>query len=444
MAETSALALGRYLRELRERRGLSLARVCEITNSSAEAMDKGTLSRFERGQQSPSIFRLGPLSRIYEISADALLERMELDREVDRLGGPETGGMTYEQLHHAAGESVVHGNRKWEAYAYFRDALPLAGADKKVVAWINLVTAIRSLGKNALALHELRELEASGSLDAGQRALVHERMSNCCRCLGDMKRAEEYADAAIAEARALGDARTLAYAYCTRASAAIDQEQWAHGYDELMKALAAQREGTEQRSQLLPSPSFEAQALLMLAECSLNLRNIARARRLTVAAKRMSEEHDMPLGLAYSELLLGWIDESDGKVERALARWRRAIALAARIDYPRIVFTAEVELFRQAIQAGDVARARASRRRLERLVPWIPRYIPAFRRFQQLIGRGDSPSSRADKGEQHDDLATASNGRAHDDAGPDAGERLDHRQRRAARRGAHRVATELR
>jgi tetratricopeptide (TPR) repeat protein len=407
-------------------------------------MDKGTLSRFERGQQSPSIFRLGPLSRIYEISADALLERMELDREVDRLGGPETGGKTYEQLHRAAGEAVVQRNRKWEAYAYFRDALPLAGPDKRVVARINLVTAIRSLGKNALALHELRELETSGRLDAGQRALVHERLSNCCRCLGEMKRAEAYAESAAAQAQALVDFRTLAYAYCTRASAAIDQEQWACGYEYLMKSLAAHRKGEQQASILLPSPSFEAQALLMLAECSLNLRNIARARRLTAAAKRMSEEHEMPLGLAYSELLLGWIDESDGRPEQALARWRRAAALAARIDYPRIVFTAEVEIFRQAKDAGDVARARASKRRLERLVPWIPRYIPAYRRFKQLIGPSDAPLSGAAEGDEHAHLSSASSGCADDDARRAVGRRRNDRRRPDASRKPHRVATDLR
>jgi transcriptional regulator with XRE-family HTH domain len=444
VAETSALALGRYLRELRERRGLSLARVCEITRNSPDPMDKGTLSRFERGQQSPSIFRLGPLSRIYEISADALLERMELDREVDRLGGPETDGKSYEQLHKAAGESVVQSNRKWEAYAYFRDALPLASPDKKSVARINLVTAIRSLGKNALALHELRELDASGNLDARQRALVHERMSNCCRCLGEMKRAEEYADSAAAQAEALGDTRTLAYAFCTRASAAIDQEQWTSGYDYVMKALAAHRKGVEQQSLVLPSPSFEAQALLMLAECSLNLRNIARARRLTAAAKRISEEHDMPLGLAYSEILLGWIDESDGRVEQALARWRNATAIAARIDYPRIAFTAEVEIFRHATQAGEVARARASRRRLERLVPWIPRYIPAYRKFGQLIGRVEPPLPVAGQGEDHAALSNAPNAHRDDGADPDVGRRRNDRRRAGRNRGPHGVATETR
>ena len=182
VAEPSAVAFGRFLRQLRERRGMSLAKVCELSRSTAEPFDKGTLSRLERGQQSPSIFRLGPLSRIYEISADALLERMELDREVDRLGGPDTAGKSYAELHREGAESVVRANRKWDAYAYFRDALTVASPDKRVVEWINLVTAIRSLGKSALALHELRELEASGTLDPAQRALVNERLSACCRC----------------------------------------------------------------------------------------------------------------------------------------------------------------------------------------------------------------------------------------------------------------------
>jgi len=219
MAEASAVAFGRYLRALRERRGLSLHRVCQLTG---DLLDKGALSRLERGQQVPSIFKLGPLSRVYEVSPEALIERMELDREVERLGRPSTEGKTYEELHRFGGAALVRDNRKWEAYAYFRDALPLAGEDKRIPAWCNLVTAIRSLGKNALALHELSELQASGELAPAQRALVHERMSNCHRCLGDMRRAEECAESAAAQAIALGDSRTLAFAYTARANAALN------------------------------------------------------------------------------------------------------------------------------------------------------------------------------------------------------------------------------
>ena len=428
MAEVSEVAFGFYLRQLRERRGLSLSRVCEITKGSPEPIDKGTLSRFEHGQQTPSIFRLGPLGRIYEISADALLERMELDREVDRLGGPATAGKSYDELHRAGGDALVTGKRKWDAYAYFRDAVPLAGADRKVAAWINLVTSIRHLGKDALALHELRELETTVPLDARQRALVHERMSCCCRCLGDMKRAESYADSAIAEALELGDSRILAYAYSARAGAAIDQEQWAVADGYLLKTLAANRDGLGRQSLLLPSPSFEATTLLTLAECSVNVRNMSRARRFTIAAQRMSEEHDLSLGLAYSELLLGWIDEAAGHVELALSRWRRVTVLAARIDDTRCAFTAEVEIFRQARGAGDSARARASRRRLERLVPWIPRHIPAYRRFKQLIDQDRPRATRAQEGQTHDELPKIATVGARSDVDADVGVRRAHRR----------------
>jgi transcriptional regulator with XRE-family HTH domain len=428
MAEASEVAFGIYLRQLRERRGLSLSRVCELTKSSPEPIDKGTLSRFEHGQQTPSIFRLGPLGRIYEISADALLERMELDREVDRIGGPATVGKTYDELHRAGGASVVNGKRKWDGYAYFRDAIQLAGADRKVAAWINLVTSIRYLGKYALALHELRELEASAPLDARERALVRERISGCCRCLGDMKQAESYADSAIAEALDLGDSRILSYAYSARAGAAIDQEQWAIADGYLLKALAADRDGLGRQSLLLPSPSVEAMTLLMLAECSVKVRNVSRARRFTIAAQRMSEEHDLPLGLAYSELFLGLIDEAAGKVERALTRWRQAAILAGRIDDPRLVFTAEVEIFRQAWESGDSARARASRRRLERLVPWIPRHIPAYRRFKQLIDQDRPRATRAQEGKTHEELPQTATVGARSDVDAPVGVRRAHRR----------------
>jgi len=444
MAEASALAFGRYLRQLRERRGFSLARVCELSTSSPEPIDKGTISRLERGQQTPSIFRLGPLCRIYEVPPDALIERMELDREVDRIGVPDTGGRTFDDLYHAGGDAVVHGNRKWEAYVCFRDALPLAPPDKRIPAWINLVTMIRSLGKSALALHELRELTASGELDPGQSALVQERMSNCCRCLGDMKQAEAHADAAIEQARRIGDSRILAHALSTRASAAIDQEQWSVANDYLLQALAAYRDGVGSVSQLLPSPVFEAQAFLSLAECSLNGRNLSRARRLTLAAQRMGKDHGLPQCLAYCELFLGWLDEADGQVDRALSRWRRATALAGQINSKRIAFTAEVEILRQATSVGDAGRARASKRRLARLAPWVPRHIPAYRRYQELIQQGNARLPRVREGDAHEEPEHISDVDVGRGTVVDIDRRRDDRRRRnAAGPERQRITTDL-
>ncbi len=398
MAEAATVAFGRYLRELRTRRGLSLLQVCELCEGSIEGIDKGTLSRFERGQQTPSVFRLAPLCRIYEVSADVLFERMELDRELDRLGEPDTQGRSYDDLFAAGGDALVHGHRKWDAYACFRDALAVAPDDQRLKTRLNLVTAIRSLGKNTLALHELRELASAPGLDAAHRAVVYERISQCHRCLGDMKKAEECADEAAAQALTIGDFRALAYAYVARSAAAIDQEQWAVASAVLMKAISACGKPPARESGLRASPAFEAQTLLMLAECALKLRQMTRARRIVNAAQRLSREHDVSVGLAYAELILGWIDEADGQPDRALARWRRASALARKIDNVRLVFTAEVEIFRRVSDAGDAARVRASRRRLRRLAPWIPKHVPAFREFQRLIDRGGHSDEDAPMG----------------------------------------------
>ena len=50
MAESCAVAFGRYLRMLRERRGLSLDEVAAMSRSLADPVDKSYLSRCENGR----------------------------------------------------------------------------------------------------------------------------------------------------------------------------------------------------------------------------------------------------------------------------------------------------------------------------------------------------------------------------------------------------------
>lgn len=411
MSDTSAIAFGRYLRELRERKRLSLCRVSALTERSSEPIDKGTLSRLERGLQVPSIFKLGPLCRVYGVTAEVLIERMELDREVDRLGGAATEGKSYRDLQRLGHAALTRQGRKWEAYAHFRDATALAGAEERVPAWSNLATAIRSLGRNALALHELREIEAS-TPEVGRRALLHERISNCYRCLANLPLAEQYADSAIALAAQAGDPRLCAYAQAARAIVAIDQEQWSVAVDYLERALEAHRENPSEDRLVISGPAFEAQTLLMLADCAIHLTAIARARRLALAAKRISEEHELALGLAYSELLLGQLDDRQGLRDQAYQRWRKGAALALRLDNQRLAFTMEMEMFRQALSKGDPARARASRRRLEQLAPWVPAHIPALRDYKRLTEATVPTSNRTPrKGGSHARAAKLSGAR---------------------------------
>jgi len=90
LATSSTLAFGQYLRTLRERRGLSLDDVATLSRTFADPVEKGYLSRCENGHQSLALSKMIALSRIYEVPAEVLVERLELDLEVEKLGGPET------------------------------------------------------------------------------------------------------------------------------------------------------------------------------------------------------------------------------------------------------------------------------------------------------------------------------------------------------------------
>ena len=97
MAEESIKAFGRYLKALRERRAISLDEVASLSQTFPEKINKGYLSRCENGRQKLGFSKVIALSRIYEVPADVLVERMELDLELDRVGGPVTEGMSFSQ-----------------------------------------------------------------------------------------------------------------------------------------------------------------------------------------------------------------------------------------------------------------------------------------------------------------------------------------------------------
>ena len=83
MAADARTAFGRYLRQVRERKGLSLEEVQSLSRGSAEAINKGYLSRSENGHQSISFTKVITLSRIYGVPSEVLFERMELDMELE-------------------------------------------------------------------------------------------------------------------------------------------------------------------------------------------------------------------------------------------------------------------------------------------------------------------------------------------------------------------------
>ncbi len=106
MAENCAVAFGRYLRMLRERRGLSLDDVATMSRSLADPVDKSYLSRCENGRHGIGFSKAITLSRIYGVPTEVLAERLELDTELDRIGGPDTSGLTPRRAAEAGGGGV--------------------------------------------------------------------------------------------------------------------------------------------------------------------------------------------------------------------------------------------------------------------------------------------------------------------------------------------------
>ena len=111
MAESCAKSFGRYLKTLRERRGLALDDVASLSKSYADSVAKSYLSRVENGLLSLALPKMIPLCRIYEISTEALVERLELDLELDKLGAPETSGLQFGEMLARGKAAFEHGRR---------------------------------------------------------------------------------------------------------------------------------------------------------------------------------------------------------------------------------------------------------------------------------------------------------------------------------------------
>jgi transcriptional regulator with XRE-family HTH domain len=114
MAESSAVAFGRYLRTLRERRGHSLDDVESLSRAVPERIGKGYLSRCENGRQRLAFSKMITVCRVYDVPSEVLIERMELDLELDRVGGPETEGLEFEELTKRGKKAAARG-AMWEA-----------------------------------------------------------------------------------------------------------------------------------------------------------------------------------------------------------------------------------------------------------------------------------------------------------------------------------------
>ena len=294
MAENCTRAFGRYLKTLRNRRGLSLYDVCSLSQTFPDPLNKGYLSRCENGHQKLAFAKLIPLCRIYEVPAGVLVERMELDMELDRAECPKTAAMNYAEFTDA-GKRALNQGFHLAAYSYLRDAAlrapdaPLRARFQNLEeqishALMNVATAARALGRFRFALHEYQFLNSTSELGPTFHSVLLERISGCYRRLGDLSRAEEYANNAIAEAEASGDKTFLGHIYGNRARLALersDPKLAASLYEDAHRAFRESGDRVEC-----------IQSLNNLSQCFFDMRRYRAARRAVVTSERVSRlEH---------------------------------------------------------------------------------------------------------------------------------------------------------
>jgi len=386
MADNWTTAFGRYLRTLRERRGHSLQDVCSLSQAFTETLNKGYLSRCENGHQSLAFTKLIPLSRIYEIRADALLERLELDMELDRVGGVDTDGRSYEELLKAGAEAINKGY-VWDAYGLLRDSIVRAHIDavspqyrdrgeEVACAYMNCATAARRLGRESFAQHEYRAVAASSAVGPNFQPSLYLHLSNSHRICGDSTSALEYCERALVSARGIGDAYRAGNALSARALLASDAGELAQSAAFYQKAHDAFRRAGR---------DFECtRTLNNLGQTYFCLGRFGAARRALGAAGDLSKAIDHPRATALGMILMGEIDLLEKHPETAIRRWKEAAEIARRLNDKTLRFKAEFYLFKYACESNDAPSARALHRRLRKLAFWVPATTPELAGFRQI------------------------------------------------------------
>lgn len=387
MAESCAKAFGRYLRTLRERRGLALDDVASLSKSYADPVAKSYLSRVENGLLSLALPKMIPLCRIYEIPTEALIERLELDLELDKVSAPDTSGLEFSEML-SLGKSAYERGSRWHQYAFFRDSTVVAvrsslapqvadRAEQAEYAWIALATASDLLGRHRFALHELLGVQSRGGISPRLTALVLDRMASAQLHLGALDAAERSADAAI-DLAVSEDVRDLL------------------GFFYMDRATISRRKGELGNAIRMHQKSFEAfRSADKEIECSRSLHALAvayfhaarygAARRAVAASERFAQKYGQARIRGLIHVLQGDLDRIDGLPERAIANWREAARIAKTLNDRELEFHADYSQLRLAREKGDAFQARALTKRLRRNASWIRSEFSELSEFRTTV-----------------------------------------------------------
>jgi transcriptional regulator with XRE-family HTH domain len=396
MAETMLVAFGRYLRTLRERRQYSLDDVASLTRLSPDPILKGYLSRCENGHTRIGFSKMNTLCQVYEVPLDVVAERHSLDMELDKIGGPETKGKSFEDLVASAATAFKQG-RRWDAYAQMRDALALARlatlmsgfrdtSEQGACLEMNVATTAAALGKSRFAVHELEHLLSSSGLGPSYRPMLLERLAGRLLFQGDVQKARQLSDRSIAEAELTSPRPYLGYFYLTRALVAGHEAEFSEAIEYYKKAYDSFNSAGRK-------PEC-ANTLMNLAQTYFDAKRLSSARRAIRSAERLAvavEHHGVRVR---ARILLGEIESLEGKTSEAADRWHEAVGIAKNVRDRILQFKAEYRLFEQAVELENSNVAASLERRLRKLSFWVPQHVDELQSFRRACARKRNASGK--------------------------------------------------
>ena len=377
---------------------MSLSDVVTLTKSYPEPVGKGYLSRVERGLARVGFSKMVALSRAYEVSLDALGEKLALDLEVEALkNAPNTSGKTFGELTDEGAAFSERGMR-WHCYACMRDALARAASDplyrgngsqreQVTRSALSHGIAARATGRYLLALSELEfVLQNLEGLNPDRVSIVFEQSASVRLRLGELEEARVLAERAIEAARGSSLQANLGDALSTRAIVAYHANDMTSAIAGHQEAFAIYR--------AIGRQAECARTMNNLAQCYFDVRRLRAARRALGAADRLATAMGADAVRARSRILLGEIELLEGNAKKASRHWHDAMEIARRTHDSVVHFKAEFQVFKLSISQGNLTAANALGRRLNRMTPWIPRSEPEVVEFVRLYALHRKPKQR--------------------------------------------------
>lgn len=262
---------------------------------------------------------------------------------------------------------------RWNAYAYYRDTARQGRtsirppSDESIasasIAILCIAACAKALGRSRYALHELRVIARNDDLRDALRATIYDRISICLRSLGELKDAQVHSERAIELAEAAEDPFALGCALTTRGRLAAHEGRQEEAIRYYQHAHSCFRSADHQANCAI--------VLNNLAQAYFDLGRLASAERAASAAISLAQGFGLVRAEENSELLLGEIDDLQGRSGQAVARWRSVTRRAQEIEDRELRFKADVLLLKAAIRDQNQPVARSIARRLDRLARYM-------------------------------------------------------------------------